>query len=90
MTEPRDLVRILEYEDVGGGQYSPKDERTKRAYDFTTTAIYVGAAPRGTVTSAASWTIKKVALDAGGNPTTTTWTDYGTAVWDDRLTETYT
>lgn len=91
MTVERDLVRTLEYTSTGqGGQYVPKDEREQRVYDFTTTAIYVGAAPQGTATSAASWTIKKVALDASGNPTSTTWSTYGAAVWNNRTTETYT
>jgi hypothetical protein len=90
LTEARDLVRVLGYEDIGGGQYAPKDEREQRAYDFTATAIYVGAAPRGAATSASSWTIKKIGLDTAGNPTYTKWTDYGSVAWDNRTTETYT
>jgi hypothetical protein len=85
-----DLVRTLEFRDLGGGQYGPVDEREQRAYDFTSSAIYVGAAPAGAATSAATWTIKKIGLDASGNPISTLHTDLFAAVWDDRATETYT
>ncbi len=66
-------------------------DNVKSLYDTTTSslAIYVGTAPLGTATSAAAWLIKKVILDAMGNPTSTLWTDY-TAIWDNRTTETYT
>lgn len=35
---------------------------------FTSTAIYVGLAPAGTATSAASWAIVRTLFDANGNP----------------------
>ena len=40
-------------------------------------------------TSAASWTIKKIGLDAGGNPTYSQSTNIRSAVWNNRATETY-
>lgn len=90
MSRQGDLVRTLVFRDIGGGQYGPVDEREQRAYDFTASAIYVGAAPAGAATSQASWTIKKIGLDSGGNPTSTKWTEAYVATWDDRTTEVYT
>ena len=84
-----DLVRVTSYKQVGGGQFDLDDGRDQRRYDFTASAIYVGAAPAGAATSAASWTIKKIGLDAGGNPTYTQSTGIQTAVWNNRATETY-
>lgn len=85
-----DLERVAVFRPVGGGQFDPVDEREQRAYDFTASAIYVGTAPLGAVTSQASWTIKKISLDAAGNPTGTKWSDAYAATWDDRTTEVYT
>ena len=65
--EERDLLKVLPVQYVGGGQFDLDTGRDQRRYDFTASAIYVGAAPAGAATSAASWTIKKIGLDAGGN-----------------------
>lgn len=90
MSNPlRDLPRTALMRPGDGGHYELDDGRLQSAYDFTSSAIYVGSAPLGTLTSAAAWTIKHIGLDTAGNPTTTTWTDIRSAVWDDRLTESY-
>lgn len=86
----RDLVRVVHVRPVAGGHFELDDGREQRAYDFTASAIYVGTAPLGAATSQASWTIKRIGLDAGGNPTDTKWTDENSATWDDRTTEVYT
>lgn len=58
-------------------------------YDLTDpTTFYIGSAVQGTLPAAAAWRIKRITF-VGGNPTETRWTD-ATAVWNDRLTETYT
>jgi len=88
---PRDLVRSIDVRPASsGGQFELDDGRLKTLYDFAPLAIYVGSAPLGTLTSAAAWTIKRITLDTGGNPTDTTWTAIRSAVWDDHLTESYT
>jgi hypothetical protein len=51
--------------------------------------LYVGAAPMGELTSAATWTIQRTLLNIDGNPVETK-TSSTTAVWDNRLTENYT
>lgn len=87
----RDLVRTLDVRPAGtGGQYELNDGRLQNAYDFTPSAIYVGSAPLGALTSAAAWTIKRIELDTAGNPISTTWTAIRSAIWDDHLTESYT
>lgn len=56
--------------------------------DSTTT--YIGVAPLGSATSAASWQIRKIAVS--GTVTTFTWADGDEEydnVWDDRATLTY-
>jgi hypothetical protein len=60
-----------------------------QAYDIQSTVMYVGTAIQGTLNSDAKWLIKKVALDGGGNPTSTKWSST-TAVWNNRTSETYT
>lgn len=87
--EERDLLKVLPVQYVGGGQFDLDTGRDQRRYDFTASAIYVGAAPAGAATSAASWTIKKIGLDAGGNPTYSQSTNIRSAVWNNRATETY-
>ncbi len=57
--------------------------------DIQATVIYAGKANRGLATSTVGWTIQRTTLDAGGNPTTIQFTDEGTAIWDNRATETY-
>ena len=85
----RDIDQVVLVRPTDGGQYEPDDGRLKSTYDFTPTAIYVGSASLGALTSAAAWTIKRIGLDTAGNPTTTMWTDIRSGVWDDRLTESY-
>lgn len=85
----RDLVRVTNVRPVEGGQFELDDGRASVLYDFTPSAIYVGTAPLGAATDAAVWTIHKITLDSSGNPASTSWTDVRTAVWDDRVTESY-
>lgn len=56
----------------------------------TTNVIYVGEAEIGTATSSATWFITKV--DKTTSPISITYAAAGasTAIWDDRVTETYT
>jgi len=86
----RDLVRSVDVRPGGGGRFELDDGRLKTLYDFAPLAIYVGSAPLGTLTSAAAWTIKRITLDTGGNPTDTKWTDIRSAIWDNRVGTTYT
>lgn len=65
---------------------SAPQQQTK--YDVGDTTIYIGTSASGTATSDAAWTIKKVILDANGNPTSTLWSSY-IAIWDNRTSETY-
>jgi len=61
----------------------------KTEYDLSSPTVnYIGTAPSGTATSAASWTIKKITFDGSGNPIETTWTG-GNAVWNNRSSEVY-
>ena len=91
MSNPlRDVMKTALLRPGDGGHYELDDGRLQSAYDFTSSAIYVGSAPLGALTSAAAWTIKRIELDTAGNPTTTMWTDIRSAVWDDHLTESYT
>jgi len=85
----QDLVRVMEVRPAAGGTFEHDDGRQKRQYDIGTSTIYVGYALKGTATSAASWTIKKIALTSG-NPTSTTWTAEQAAIWDNRTIEAYT
>lgn len=65
------------------------DGRQQKAYDFQDTVLYFGYADFGVLTSESTWTIKKLDLDTNGNPLAEQWTAVESAVWDDRLTETY-
>jgi len=69
--------------------YTPKFQN---AYDIQSTVIYVGTSGTGVATSEASWKIKKVVLDASGNPTSTKFAGDGlfTQVWDNRTSLSYT
>lgn len=61
-------------------------------YDFgtlSTDPIYVGYSVPGTSQASASWTIKRITLDSGGNPQKEEWTVRWTAIWDNRSSETY-
>ena len=73
-----------------GGHFEIDDGRLKNVYDFTSSAIYVGSAPLGALTSAAAWTIKRITLNGAGNPIDTQWTGIRSGIWDNRLTESYT
>lgn len=59
----------------------------KEVYDIGETVIYIGTAPLGTATSAASWLIKKITLSSG-IPTITQWSS-NTAIWNNRVSESY-
>ncbi|HEY5268623.1 MAG TPA: hypothetical protein VII94_05900 [Candidatus Saccharimonadales bacterium] len=61
----------------------------KTLYDMSSTTVnYIGTALSGTATSSAAWTIKQITFDDSGNPLETTWTN-NVAIWDNRLSETY-
>lgn len=64
------------------------DPLLQSAYDIGTAAIYSGQAARGVAQSAASWVIKKTALDASGNPVTIQWAGPG-VTWSDRIAHIY-
>lgn len=59
----------------------------KTVYDIGETEIYIGTAVLGSATSAAVWLIKKTTL-SGGNPTQTQWSS-NTAIWNNRVSESY-
>lgn len=61
---------------------------SKSLYDIGNTEIYIGTAAQGTASSAAAWLIKKVTLDLSGNPVSSLYSS-DTAIWDNRLTESY-
>ncbi len=63
------------------------DLRILQRYDIQDDVIYVGRAHTATATSSAAWTIKRTTL-VDGNPTVTQWSS-ATAIWDNRVTETY-
>ncbi len=60
----------------------------KVAYDIGETVIYIGTAELASSTASAVWTIKRTIL-VDGLPTFVQWSD-ATAIWDDRVTESYT
>lgn len=66
---------------------SIQETTVKAVYDIGDTVIYIGTALLGTATSSASWLIKKTTL-SGGNPTQTQWSS-NTAIWDNRISESY-
>lgn len=86
----KDAQRILQLRPAGDGIFESDDGRMQARYDIGTSAIYVGTALKGVAAATAEWTIKKITLDASGNPTNVQWSDERAAVWDDRATETYT
>lgn len=91
MSNPlRDVMKTALLRPGDGGHYELDDGRLQSAYDFTSSAIYVGSAPLGALTSAAAWTIKRITLNGAGNPTDTMWTDIRSAIWDNRVGTTYT
>lgn len=59
----------------------------KVLYDIGDPIIYIGTALMGTAPTSASWLIKKITL-SGGNPVSTQWSTTS-AIWDNRLLETY-
>lgn len=63
------------------------DLRVQQRIDIGASTIYVGRAALATATSASAWLIKRVTL-VDGNPTAIQWTST-TAVWDNRVSETY-
>lgn len=71
--------------DINGTRY---DAIQEQRFDIGTTAIYVGYARKGALSSAAAWTIKKITLSSG-SPTRLQYTAENGAVWDNRTTETY-
>lgn len=78
-------------EEVDGGAVIPINQAIYKTIidDTTTTNVtYIGQAALGTATSASSWRIQKI--DESGTNTVITWTGTGfDAVFDDRVTETY-
>lgn len=71
-------------------KFARGDVRYQKRYDIQSDVIYTGFAPNALATNATGWTIKRVQLDVSGNPTAEQWTGDGSAVWDNRATETYT
>lgn len=69
-----------------------KDYLTQIDYVGGTNAIYVGHAMPATLTSAASWRIKKIAYDGNNNPTSVKWAGgvkTFSQVWDNRASLSY-
>lgn len=94
-------IVIPYYYDAATDTASPASSSTtptvyKTMYDFDAagTYIYTGEAAPGTATSAPSWRISKVNLDASsGNPTSKLWADgvsTFTKVWDNHASYGYT
>lgn len=65
------------------------DGRQQKAYEVSASVMYVGYAEVGTALSDTGWTIRKLELDADGNPTSEKWTAVGAATWNNRSSETY-
>lgn len=65
------------------------DGRHKRAFDFSSSVIYIGYTQIGVPETSAGWTIRKMILDTSGNPTSETWTAVGLAIWNNRTSEIY-
>lgn len=61
--------------------------KKKILYDIGDTNIYIGMAVLGTTSSTAAWLIKKIVLSSG-NPVSTQWSN-DSAIWDNRISETY-
>jgi hypothetical protein len=81
-TEPADQQHVL----VDNWQPA---SYLKKMYDIQNNVIFIGSAPRDTATNTAAWRIKRIDIDVNGNPTQVRWTE-GSAIWDNRLSETYT
>lgn len=60
-------------------------------YDANGNLTYLGIATPGTLTSAASWQIKKLSYNGSGNLTSITWADSGafSQIWDNHTGLTY-
>lgn len=82
---PGDPAQVVVSRTLGIGS----DPAYQRRFDISDTVTYTGRAAHGVASSAPGWTIMRTTLVAGV-PTTETWTGVGTAVWDNRATETYT
>jgi hypothetical protein len=82
-----DLTRGVHSVHDGNGGFRP-DGRVQRRYDIQADTIYVGTSPLGTDPTGTGWTIKKITLSSG-NPTASQWTSVGTAVWNNRTSESY-
>lgn len=67
-----------------------QESKTVARLEVLTSTIYVGYANRATAAgTAGSWVIKRITLDASGNPTAIEWTDGPSASWTNRASETY-
>lgn len=76
---------------VIGRMHSDNSTEVQTKTDFASaTTIYMGKAIKGGATSAAIWTITKYTFDATGNPTDIKTSPFGTAIWDNRTSTTYT
>lgn len=74
----------------GVGLFQVVPPYLQERFDFVSkTLAYSGRAPRGSATSAAVWTIKRMISTSSGNPLSIEWTS-ATAIWDDRATSLYT
>lgn len=65
---------------------------TEIDYVGGTNAIYIGQAAAGTITSIASWRIKKITYDGNSNPTVIAWAAGVTTfsqIWDNRASLSY-
>lgn len=60
----------------------------KSLYDIGATDIYIGTAAQGTASSDAAWLITKITLDGSGNPVSKLYST-DTAIWDNRILESY-
>ena len=73
--------------DINGQRYNAIPSQQ---LDITPSVIYVGYATHGAATGVAAWTIKRIRLDASGNPTDIMYTAENAAVWTNRAAESYT
>ena len=65
------------------------DGRQQKAFEFSSTIIYMGYADFGIAQSNTGWTIKRLNLDTNGNPTNEQWTAVNSGTWDNRTSENY-
>jgi hypothetical protein len=84
-------VRGTQGATTGSGGVSAPAVRIKR-FDIQSSVIYLGEAPPGTASSSPAWRIRRIALDAQGNPTSSLLAGSGSAtnVWDARASLSYT